>query len=149
MGVQDIATCRTHQSYRPYRKDYLFTNLMHGHNWSQFCWRKKSTQLPSDTACSKNIRPCEYQTMDLWWWRGLLSQDCIKLPFTRMLWYRIPPPPPETHVRLIYRGISFAHNINSDVWQSRAGPRLNIKTVLSTYGDFHVKDKTAVRTSYL
>ena len=32
-------------------------------------------------------------------------------------------------------------------WQP--GPRLNIKTVLSTYGDFHVKDKTAVRTSYL
>ena len=29
------------------------------------------------------------------------------------------------------------------------GPRVNIKTVLSTYGDFHVKDKTAVRTSYL
>ena len=29
------------------------------------------------------------------------------------------------------------------------GPRLNIKTVLSTYGDFHVKDETAVRTSYL
>ena len=29
------------------------------------------------------------------------------------------------------------------------GPRLNIKTVLSRYGDFHVKDKTAVRTSYL
>ena len=32
---------------------------------------------------------------------------------------------------------------------NRSGPRLNIKTVLSTYGDFHVKDKTAVRTSYL
>ena len=31
----------------------------------------------------------------------------------------------------------------------RTGPRLNIKTVLSTYGDFHVKDKTAFRTSYL
>ena len=30
-----------------------------------------------------------------------------------------------------------------------SGPRLNIKTVLSTYGDFHVQDKTAVRTSYL
>ena len=30
-----------------------------------------------------------------------------------------------------------------------SGPRLNIKTVFSTYGDFHVKDKTAVRTSYL
>ena len=34
-----------------------------------------------------------------------------------------------------------------NIWTS--GPRLNIKTVLSTYGDFHVKDKTAVRTSYL
>ena len=31
----------------------------------------------------------------------------------------------------------------------QTGPRLNIKTVLSKYGDFHVKDKTAVRTSYL
>ena len=30
-----------------------------------------------------------------------------------------------------------------------SGPCLNIKTVLSTYGNFHVKDKTAVRTSYL
>ena len=30
-----------------------------------------------------------------------------------------------------------------------SGPRFNIKTVLSMYGDFHVKDKTAVRTSYL
>ena len=30
-----------------------------------------------------------------------------------------------------------------------SGPCLNIKTVLSTYGDFHVKDKTAARTSYL
>ena len=30
--------------------------------------------------------------------------------------------------------------------RSIAGPRLNIKTVLSTYGDFHVKDKTAVRS---
>ena len=33
--------------------------------------------------------------------------------------------------------------------QSPPGPRLNIKTFLSMYGDFHVKDKTAVRTSYL
>ena len=33
--------------------------------------------------------------------------------------------------------------------RTKSGPRLNIKTVLSTYGDFHVKDKTAVRTSYL
>ena len=31
----------------------------------------------------------------------------------------------------------------------RPGPRLNIKTVLFRYGNFHVKDKTAVRTSYL
>ena len=37
-------------------------------------------------------------------------------------------------------------------WQhapKTSGPCLNIKTVLSTYGDFYVKDKTAVRTSYL
>ena len=41
-------------------------------------------------------------------------------------------------------------NIDTDiVKQGYSGPRLNIKTVLSTYGDFHVKDKTAVRTSYL
>ena len=40
---------------------------------------------------------------------------------------------------------------NTLMWQvsMTSGPRLNIKTVLSTYGDFHVKDKTAVRTSYL
>ena len=36
---------------------------------------------------------------------------------------------------------------NADLLSNRA--RLNIKTVLFTYGDFHVKDKTAVRTSYL
>ena len=30
-----------------------------------------------------------------------------------------------------------------------SGPRLNIKTVFLRYGDSHVKDKTAVRTSYL
>ena len=36
-----------------------------------------------------------------------------------------------------------------NVCRKISGPRLNIKTVLSTYGDFHVKDKTAVRTSYL
>ena len=38
---------------------------------------------------------------------------------------------------------------NYDTFARISGPRLNIKTVLSTYGDFHVKDKTAVRTSYL
>ena len=36
-----------------------------------------------------------------------------------------------------------------DMLSYHTGPRLNIKTVLSTYGDFHVKDKTAGRTSYL
>ena len=38
---------------------------------------------------------------------------------------------------------------NCNIDAGYAGPRLNIKTVLSTFGDFHVKDKTAVRTSYL
>ena len=40
-------------------------------------------------------------------------------------------------------------HFNAEGSNVRTGPRLNIKTVLSTYGDFHVKDKTAVRTSYL
>ena len=40
-------------------------------------------------------------------------------------------------------------DIDAKPSQNKPGPRLNIKTVLSTYGDFHVKDKTAVRTSYL
>ena len=43
------------------------------------------------------------------------------------------------HDRITWRILS--------TWES--GPRLDIKTVLSTYGDFHVKEKTAVRTSYL
>ena len=42
-----------------------------------------------------------------------------------------------------------AEDLRSGRASGRSGPRLNIKTVLSTYGDFHVKDKTAVRTSYL
>ena len=42
--------------------------------------------------------------------------------------------------------LNIFHHYNNN---TSAGPRLNIKTVLSTYGDFHVKDKTAVRTSYL
>ena len=55
----------------------------------------------------------------------------------------------------VWLKIPYIFIVNSDEiiskhpsWQ-RSGPRLNIKTVLSTYGDFHVKDKTAVRTSYL
>ena len=40
-------------------------------------------------------------------------------------------------------------DISESVQLKSPGPRLNIKTVLSTYGDFHAKDKTAVRTSYL
>ena len=37
----------------------------------------------------------------------------------------------------------------SSAQSNQPGPRLNIKTVLSRYGDSYVKDKTAVRTSYL
>ena len=45
--------------------------------------------------------------------------------------------------------ILWAHGVPYRVITKISGPRLNIKTVLSTCGDFHVKDKTAVRTSYL
>ena len=42
-----------------------------------------------------------------------------------------------------------SQKIQQDNSLQEPGPRLNIKTILSTYGDFHVKDKTAIRTSYL
>ena len=46
-------------------------------------------------------------------------------------------------------GAVYQVNYHMKCLSLRPGPRLNIKTVLSTYGDFYVKDKTAVRTSYL
>ena len=49
----------------------------------------------------------------------------------------------------IYQYCFILNRSVSSVLRCPSGPRLNIKTVLSTYGDFHVKDKTAVRTSYL
>ena len=47
------------------------------------------------------------------------------------------------------RNVQFREPNNNTASKQLTGPRLNIKTVLCTYGDFHVKDKTAVRTSYL
>ena len=49
------------------------------------------------------------------------------------------------------RNIHFSYMFTGNELRAskRTGPRLNIKTVLSTYGDFHVKDKTAARASYL
>ena len=52
-------------------------------------------------------------------------------------------------------GVTGTQDIQDILWRNSVPllkeprGRLNIKTVLSTYGDFHVKDKTAVRTSYL
>ena len=45
--------------------------------------------------------------------------------------------------------IFYGSILSGCILQNITGPGLNIKTVLSMYGDFHVKDKTAVRTSYL
>ena len=57
------------------------------------------------------------------------------------------------HINDIDTALMFYHVAGASIDKGKAGfstgPRLNIKTVLSTYGDFHVKDKTAVRTSYL
>ena len=50
---------------------------------------------------------------------------------------------------ILEHNVALTHSHSCNFLHSRSGPRLNIKTVLSTYGDFHVKDKTAVRTSYL
>ena len=49
---------------------------------------------------------------------------------------------------LLPKGLSYRKCFHV-MTSSSTGPHLNIKTVLSTCGDFHVKDKTAVRTSYL
>ena len=51
-----------------------------------------------------------------------------------------------THIHMMMK---LGKKLDYDSILKSPGPRLNIKTVLSTYGDFHVKDKTAVRTSYL
>ena len=58
-------------------------------------------------------------------------------------------------IKILWKFSSFNH-YSKDLFRpqsctchSSSGPRLNIKTVLSMYGDFHVKDKTVVRTSYL
>ena len=48
---------------------------------------------------------------------------------------------------LSQEAIAIMRRVSTD--KETSGPRLNIKTVLSTYGYIHVKDKTAVRTSYL
>ena len=54
------------------------------------------------------------------------------------------------HMEMKYKGIkNGVYTLTNPFLCVDTGPRLNIKTVLSTYGDFHVKDKTAVRTSYL
>ena len=60
----------------------------------------------------------------------------------------------QNHALLLYHALTTMNQyttIKSGILCTgeKPGPRLNIKTVLSTYGDFHVKDKTAVRTSYL
>ena len=57
------------------------------------------------------------------------------------------PSVPYSHSHTRY-GLSCIRGVTYET-VNEPGPRLNIKTVLSTYGDFHVKDKTAVRTSYL
>ena len=105
---------------------------------------------------TKSLSLCRHCNEDLLWlaiiW--MVNSYCVKLIFRK------------------YKHI-FAFSINSQHWDAAShwnhsslktglgimivnglpmqepGPRLNIKTVLSTYGDFHVKDKTAVRTSYL
>ena len=56
--------------------------------------------------------------------------------------------------KILISGTVLIFPFRTGIWYStlevqHPGPRLNIKTVLSAYGVFHVKDKTAVRTSYL
>ena len=71
----------------------------------------------------------------------ILKCDAKRL---EMIWYDSDP-----RVMIIHVHARLHNQIYFPALMRTSGPRLNIKTVLSTYGDFHVKDKTAVRTSYL
>ena len=79
------------------------------------------------------------------WWQSYLSHTCIDV-LCCIEWLSC---------REIKRWLEFSASLpvfsinRTFTLGKRPGPRLNIKTVLSTYGDFHVKDKTVVRTSYL
>ena len=65
-----------------------------------------------------------------------MSRACfVGVSVSRLNWYKVG--------RLVKKSSRFMTQVKTP------GPRLNIKTVLSTYGDFHVRGKTAVRTSYL
>ena len=81
----------------------------------------------------------------------VLQTVVFTMPIRPMIFYQVLPfsmdfeAPGELWNLLIKTVINKCKFISNKV----PGPRLNIKTVLSTYGDFHVKDKTAVRTSYL
>ena len=88
-------------------------------------------------------------------WYFRFDDDNIKMVGCIISKYqRAPFPFVVIYCGLILIFMKFAHIIQGYFAGIRAiislpGPCLNIKTVLSTYGDFHVKDKTAVRTSYL
>ena len=85
-----------------------------------------------------------------WVYQCVFQQPCIVLPLIasslRGLIYTLS----KTSYRLVCgEQTAFWEDFANEKCHCIPGPRLNIKTVLSTYGDFHVKDKTAVRTSYL
>ena len=65
-------------------------------------------------------------------------------------WFETPSRPLWRHRNVLGSSMGVLwYSPETNLVGSAPGPRLNIKTVLSTYGDFHFKDKTAVRTSYL
>ena len=90
-------------------------------------------------------RPCD---------KPLSEPMVVNLPthicVTRPQWVKQPLP---LCISVTRMASSSLNNVSNELLhcdsKPQPGPRLNIKTVLSTYGDFHVKDKTAVRTSYL
>ena len=79
--------------------------------------------------------PMAYETL-------LFSDIAICNIYMNMYIYR-------QHCMMISIRINIDTNQAVHISIKEPGPRLNIKTVLSTYGDFHVKDKMAPRTSYL
>ena len=127
---------------------------------SQFLWdRHTHATTYFNTHCHPHCK-CRLS-------RCVLENKCFTIKFfdagnsnyllaSYALWYEIPSiTTPAVNLEddmclIIAMGcLSCSDCYTLEVLRKDPGPRLNIKTVLSTYGDFHVKDKTAVRTSYL
>ena len=121
------------------------TNTYHHHGFCDInmtCWCKKYLHL-NIILCNSRIFQ-EIACFGCW----LLLDTPVPFHYVVSIYFQIGTNCLTIKINACNTECCVGPNVSttSQMWP---GPRLNIKTVLSTYGDFHVKDKTAVRTSYL